>query len=145
MKYCSNRQNDNWSEDVKRKVLSCNDLVHAEARYQDDCRKLFTNPKHNEASLLRLAGSPRKEIEQDNFIRFCEWWKGEEDSFSVVELHKKKMKELAKSNEVYSLKCFQQKLIYKYKGLIYFSDAEGKPNALCFNDWLNSLLNDQWC
>ena len=57
----------------------------------------------------------------------------------------KKMKELAKSNEVYSLKCFQQKLIYKYKGLIYFSDAEGKPNALCFNDWLNSLLNDQWC
>ena len=145
MKYCSNRQNDNWSEDVKRKVLSCNDLVHAEAKYQDDCRKLFTNPKYNEASLLRLAGRPRKEIEQDNFIRFCEWWKGEEDSFSVVELHKKKMKELAKSNEVYSLKCFQQKLIDKYKGLIYFSDAEGKPNALCFNDWLNSLLNDQWC
>ena len=54
------------------------------------------------------------------------------------------MKELPKSNEVYSLKCFQQKLIDKYKGLINFSDAEGKPNALCFNDWLNSLLNDQW-
>ena len=89
LKYCSNCQNDNWSEDVKRKVLSCNDLVHAEAKYQDDCRKLFTNPKYNEASLLRLAGRPRKEIEQDNFIRFCEWWKGEEDSFSVVELHEK--------------------------------------------------------
>ena len=65
LKYCSNRQNDNWSEDVRR---SCNDLVHAEARYQDDCRKLFTNPKHNQASLLRLAGRPREEIEQDNFI-----------------------------------------------------------------------------
>ena len=89
LKYCSNRQNDNWSEDVKRKVLSCNDLVHAEARHQDDCRKLFTNRKYNEASLLRLAGRPRKEIEQDSFIRFCEWWKGEEDSFSVVELHEK--------------------------------------------------------
>ena len=89
LKYCSNCQNDNSSEDVKRKVLSCNDLVHAEAKYQDDCRKLFTNLKYNEASLLRLAGRPRKEIEQDNFIRFCEWWKGEEDSFSVVELHEK--------------------------------------------------------
>ena len=38
------------------------------------------------------------------------------------------MKELAKSNEVYSLKWFKQKLIDKYKDLIYFSDAEGKPN-----------------
>ena len=61
----------------------------------------------------------------------------------MVELHEK-MKELAKFNKVYLLKWFKQKLIDKYKDLIYFSDAEGKPNVLCFKDSLNSLINDQW-
>ena len=62
----------------------------------------------------------------------------------MVELHEK-MKELAKFVKVYLLKWFKQKLIDKYKDLIYFSDTEGKPNVLCFKDSLNSLINDQWC
>ena len=64
LKYYSNRRNDKWSEDVKRRVLSCNDLVHEEARYHDDCRKLFTHPKNTETSSPRLAGRPRKQVEQ---------------------------------------------------------------------------------
>ena len=60
----------------------------------------------------------------------------------MVELHEK-TKELAESNKVYLLKWLKQKLINKYKDLIYFSDAEGKPNVLCFKDSLNSLLNNQ--
>ena len=56
----------------------------------------------------------------------------------------KKMKELAKSNEVYSLKWFKQKLIDRYKDLIYFLNAEGKPNVLYFKDSWNSLINDRW-
>ena len=41
-----------------------------------------------------------KEVEQENFIRLCEWLEGERDSFSVIELHKK-VKDLVKSNEFY--------------------------------------------
>ena len=26
----------------------------------------------------------------------------------------------------------------------HFLDGEGKLNVLCLNDWLNSLINDQW-
>ena len=54
------------------------------------------------------------------------------------------MKELAKSNKVYSLKWFKHKLIDKYKNLIYFSDAQGKPDVLCFKYSLNGLIKDQW-
>ena len=68
---------------------------------------------------------------------------GEGDSFSVIELHEK-IKELIESYKVYSLKRFKQKFIDKYKDLIYFSDAEWKPNVLCLKDSLNSLINDQW-
>ena len=124
---CSNRRNDKWSEDVKRRSVSCNNLVHEEARYHNYCRKLFTHPKNTEASSRLLAGRPRKEVQQENFIRLYKWLEGKGDSFSVVELYEK-MKELAKSNEVYLLKWFKQKLIDKHKDLIYFSDAEGKPN-----------------
>ena len=141
LNYCCNRRNDKWSGDVKRRVFSCNDLVDEEARYQDDCRKLFTHPKNAETSSPRLAGRPRKEVEQENFFRLCEWLKCEGDSFSVVEMHEK-MKELAKSNEIYSLKWFKPKLFENFKDLIYFSDAEGKSNVLCFKHSSNSLIND---
>ena len=50
-----------------------------------------------EASSPRLAGRPRKDAEEENFIRFCKWLEGEGDSFFVVTLHGK-MKELAKFN-----------------------------------------------
>ena len=53
----------------------------------------------------------------------CKWLEGEGDSFSVIELHEK-IKELTESYKVYSLKRFKQKIIDKYKDLIYFSDAE---------------------
>ena len=49
------------------------------------------------SSSPRLAGKPRKEVEEENFIRLCEWLEGEGDSFFVVTLHGK-MKELAKFN-----------------------------------------------
>ena len=32
LKYCSNHSNNKWSEDIKQRVLSCNDLVPEEAR-----------------------------------------------------------------------------------------------------------------
>ena len=56
LKYCSNLCNYKWSENVKWRVVSCNDLIHEEAR----CRKLFTRSKITEASSPRLAGRPRK-------------------------------------------------------------------------------------
>ena len=108
LKYCSNRRNDKWSEDVKRKILSCNDLVHEDSRYHDDCQKHFTHLKNTEASSPRLGGKSRREVQQEDFIRLCEWLEGERDSFSVVELHEK-MKKSAKSNEVYLLNWFKQK------------------------------------
>ena len=97
LKYCSNRRNDKLPEDVKWRVLSYNDVVYEEVRYHDDCQKIFPHPKDTKASSPRLAERPRKENEQENFIRLCEW---------LEELHEK-MKELAKSNAVYSSTWFK--------------------------------------
>ena len=73
----------------------------------------------------RLARKPRKDVEQENFIRLYGWLKGEGDSFSEL---LEKMKELAKSRELYSLKWFNQKLIDKYKDL--FLRCRGKTKCV---------------
>ena len=76
LKHCSHRRSDKWSEDVKQMVLSCNDLVHEEARCHNDCRKLFTHQKNTDASSARLARRPRKEVKQESFVRLCKRLEG---------------------------------------------------------------------
>jgi len=46
LKFCDCRKDD-WASEVKRRVLNCFDLVHAEAKYHDDCRKFFTESYQN--------------------------------------------------------------------------------------------------
>jgi hypothetical protein len=60
--YCESR-NDSWAEDVKRRVINCNDLVQAEARYHDDCRIEFTG-----ASVSSIKPKGRPQIQHSKVI-----------------------------------------------------------------------------
>ena len=81
LKYCSNGRNYKLSEDVNQRVFNCNELVYEEARYNDNCEKLFTHPENTEANSSRLARRPRKEFEQENFFKLHKWLEGKEIYF----------------------------------------------------------------
>ena len=69
----------------------------------------------------------------DHFERLCQWFESEMVPVKTSEIHSK-MKELAKSDEVYSLKHLKRKLEERYKEDIIISQTEGKANLVCFKD-----------
>ena len=58
-------------------------------------------------------------------------------------LHKR-MAEISKGDEIYSIKRLKQKLIEKCKEHIFFAEKEGRKNVICFRDTANMIINDAW-
>ena len=69
----------------------------------------------------------------DHFEKLCQWFESEMVPVKTSDLHLK-MKELANSNEVYSLKHLKRKLEERYKNDIIISQTEGQANLVCFKD-----------
>lgn len=59
----------------------------------------------------------------DHFERLCQWFESETVPVKTSEMHSK-MKELANSDEVYSIKHLKRKLEERYKEDIIISQTE---------------------
>ena len=85
LEFCDTRQNDEWGEQVRSRVINCCDLVQVEARHQEDCRTKFTRRKGK--LLGRPARHPTNETQKDNFEKLCDCPKCESEIYSFEELH----------------------------------------------------------
>lgn len=135
------RQNDEWAEQVRRRVINCTDLVQAEARYHDDCRKNFCRLKDN---LSSQAGRPTNSVQKINFEKLCDWLECESEVYSLTELHEKMIEIAGSDGDVWSRKWMRTKLKEKYGSLLFFTEVAGKSDVVCFKYDLTNLVNNKW-
>ena len=140
LSFCTTR-NDKWGIEVQRRSLDCHDFVAAEARYHKQCYERFYSEKTNDIS------SPGRPLDQKSLKYFhlvCEWLESEAEIYSISEIHKK-MSDIAGSGEnIYSQKWLKAKLQQKYKDHIFFVEALGKSDVVCFRNMADYVVNDKW-
>ena len=114
---------------VKRRIISCSDLVAAEGRYHKECRDTFNLDSKSAKSIISLDKKERPQnIEQlENFNKLCEWLENQGELYSLSELFDI-MKDFAEpSTNVYATKKYlKEKLQLKYKQNIFFAEMDGK-------------------
>ena len=152
---CSRRSNDEWTEELKRRTLSCNDFVAEEARYHAVCaRRFFVGRSKQLMSTKQLLSSKKtpsakpvgrlvNKSDQDAFHDLCEWIETKAELYTVKEL-REKMKNITKRDDVYSCKWLKQKLKIKYEEHIFFAEIHGKSDVVCFKDIASYVLNEKW-
>ena len=132
-------RNDDWAQKVRSRVLPCIDLVQANAKYHDDCRKTFTG----KFGPLPQAGRPQSQEKQKHFEAICDWLEADGDLHSIGELHDR-MKEIADSEDVYHRKYFKEKLQERYGPSLFFAEVEGRSDVVMFRNACDTLINDEW-
>ena len=103
LKTCE-RRDDIWGNDVKLRIVNCNDFPAVKARYHARCFNRFNAttmaPKRLESTLnssflqgsidiSRSAGRPIDFAKQMEFEQLCEWLESKSDLLSMSEVHKK--------------------------------------------------------
>ena len=134
--FACQKRDDEWGEEVRRRVTNCNNLVAVEAPYHISCNERFLG-KHS--TFKSPSGRPTDSDCLENFELVCEWLEAEGELCSFPEVHDK-MTEIAKSNEsenIYSQKWLT-KLQQKYKEHIFFAEVNGKSNYLVTDAWYNA-------
>ena len=142
LSFCTKR-NDEWGMDVQRRSLDCHDFVVAEARYHKLCYERFYSGKAKGDNF----SSPGRPIDHEclNYFNLvCEWLESEGEIYSLAEIHQK-MSDIAGSAEyISSQKWLKNKLQQKYKEHIFFVEALGKSNVVCFRNMADFVVNDKW-
>jgi len=90
-------------------------------------------------SKAEKAGRKENSSMAEYFDRVCTWFESEMVPVTTSELHAK-MAELADSKDIYSMKHLKRKLEERYKDDIIISQAEGKPNLICFKDTAKFII-----
>ena len=139
LQVCTTR-NDEWAEQVKRRVLDCLDLVAAEDRYHKICLdKFYLSTGINQVTPERPLES--ESLKHLNLV--CEWLEGEAELYSLSEIFDK-MIDISNGGNVYGKKWLKQKLKLRYKDNIFFSEIDGKSGVICFRHNANYLINEAW-
>ena len=104
-------RNDEWGEEVQKRLLACNDLCAEEALYHDKCMMKFQ---------LRVTssykkGRPNNAVMMENFAKVCNWLEETSDceTCTFAELHDK-MVELSEDSPCYARKTLRRKLTEHY-------------------------------
>ena len=137
-------ENDEWMCAVKRHVLSCHDLVAAEARYHKSCYTKFRKVKYEpEQDKLNIPGRPADSKRTEYFEAICKWLESEGELYSLSEVHQK-MIEVAGTEDVFSSKWLKTKLLEKYNDHIFFAEIGGKSNVVCLRKVADYFITDKW-
>ena len=48
------------------------------------------------------------------------------------------------NEDVYYVKRLKQKLQYCYRDHLFFAEANGRKNVVCFRDMASLIINDKW-
>ena len=133
---CKTR-NDETSRALETRLLSCSDLVAAEARYHIACRTNFENPLPE----YQTPGRPISSTKMELFEKACkEFLEYDIELHTVTEFHNL-MSTLG--DDIYTVKMTQIKLIEKYKDSIQLVERDGKSNIILL-DRAADILCEKW-
>ena len=130
---CDSRSDD-CAQRLKRRLLTCTDLVAAEARYHCDCRMGF---KRTQEDTNSTPGRPPDHDKNIYFEAACSWLESQTEIQTVSEVYEH-MLEIAGSEEnVYSAKWLKTKLKERYGDHVSFTEEEGKHSKICFSNMID--------
>ncbi len=126
---------DLWAFNVQKCLLSCFDLVAAEAVYHAACLSMFLGETDENPLEKKSQGRAPNIQMQRAFEALCVWLEsgGGTELYTLSELHTK-MDELSVGSELYSIKRLKQVLEERYGECICLSEVEGRNNVVCFRD-----------
>ena len=137
---CDSRSDD-CAQRLKRRLLTCTDLVAAEARYHCDCRMGF---KRTQEDTNSTPGRPPDHDKNIYFEAACSWLESQTEIQTVSEVYEH-MLEIAGSEEnVYSAKWLKTKLKERYGDHVSFTEEEGKHSKICFSNMIDYLITEKW-
>ena len=89
------------------------------------------------------VGRPINAVMMDNFERVCNWLEEESDCelYTIAELHEK-MVQLSEGSICYSEKSLKRKLIERFADHIFFAHQPGRPNIICFKDYVWFIMSE---
>ena len=144
LRMCEERQ-DNWSIDVKGRLLTCGDLHAAEAVYHKSCHRDFCHPKSAD-SVNVSAGHCVDHEKSDVFDVVCDMLQnGESELYTVNELTVLMKSLVADDSHVYSFPYMNQKLQDRFGDNIFSTYICGCNNVVCFRDVAHRIITDNWC
>ena len=142
LRFACQKRDDEWGEEVRRRITNCNDLVAVEARYHISCNEGFL-VKHS--TFKTPSGRPTDSDCLENFELVCEWLEAEGELCSLSEVHDK-MTEIATLNESDRKPIFPEMVKNKTPAKIQrphiFAEVNGKSNVICFREMVNYLVTD---
>ena len=137
LQICDER-NDKWAEEVRTRlsdVRASHDLHAADARYHNDCRKLFTNAKN-----IKSAQTTKHKDEDNAYSKLCALFKVDPTrmwtSIDLENQYKDYGGTLLKRKELLS------NIVKTYKNVILLS-SPGIANIVVFRSHANSILRVQ--
>lgn len=127
---------DSMSQNMLVRLLSINDLVHAEARYHTKCRSSFENPVPQKSTPGRPVSSEKVRC----FDEACLKLEEESELYTVPEFYEI-MKEYG--DEVYTMKMTREKLKSRYGSSLEFIDRNSRNNLIMI-DKTKEILSEKW-
>ncbi|XP_063235988.1 uncharacterized protein LOC134538524 [Bacillus rossius redtenbacheri] len=137
LRKCDER-NDEWSERVRARLLSVNDLVSPEARYHRNCHTNFSkiiSPKGP-------VGRPKCKF-GDSFAMLCEHIENSDECQYTISEIKDILKKISGQEETYSDKHITNLLRQHFKERLVVSCTPGRKNVFCLSETVNKIM-DEW-
>jgi len=154
LRHCEDRlqlmETDDWSLDVKGRLLSCCNLVAEEAVYHTYCYKRFTTGKSRD-----MCSHGSVTVMQNAFNSVCDWmeFSCENKPITLVDIQNR-VSEYASSylnpddadcyETTYSLKYLKRKLVDRYGDHIFFAEIGGRKDVVCLRDMCSYIVNENW-
>ena len=107
---------------IQARILSCIDLVAAEARYHQSCSLRFQT--QNESAQSSQKGRRRNENMADVFQQACGWMEASAEILTLTQF-RDKMREPMTDEDVYDKRYLKKLLKDKYGPHIFFSEQKG--------------------
>ena len=92
----------------------------------------------------KIQGRPKDQLISQCFKILCQWLESEAgaESCTLTQLHDK-MKEISDNSKVYTIKRLKQKLQEHRNEFIFFAEAEGCSNVVCFKNMAKYIINEK--
>ena len=130
-------RDDQMAKNISVRLLSLNDLVHAEARYHTKCRSSFENPVPQNATPGRPVSSEKLRC----FEKACAKLEEDTELYTITEFHEL-MKEFGQE-EVYTVRMTVEKLKSRYGSSVEFINRKGRSNLIMI-DKAKEILSEKW-
>ena len=137
-----NSQVDDLARTVQHRLLSCCDLVAAEAVYHRKCHNKFFK-----VIVRDSIGRPIDEVKDDAFDKICDWLEVTDLELITLQDVIEKALSLTGSNDcekVYTTTWLKTRLLERYEGHIMFAEVKGRRDVICWSGMANYIVNTKW-